>query len=87
VRLLEASCEATSEALSDRLDGELRWLRRQRVAHHIARCGRCRETFASLSRLVRALQLIRDEETVDGSSVVNDVLARIREGSAADGGS
>jgi predicted anti-sigma-YlaC factor YlaD len=55
VGLLEASCAAASEALSDRLDGELRGLRRLRVGRHLACCAGCRATIASLARLVTAL--------------------------------
>ena len=83
--LLEASCAATSEALSGRLEGELRGLRRRRVARHLTRCRRCRETLASLARLVNALRTIRDVEPNNRGSLVDDVLARIREGSTTDG--
>jgi len=87
VGLLQVSCAATSEALSDRLEGELHGLRRLRVARHLAGCGRCRETLVSLARLIRAPRQLREtEEPGNGSSVVDDVLARIRGGSAADGG-
>jgi len=83
--LLQASCAATAEALSDRLDDELRGLRRLRIASHLARCGRCREALSSLARLVRTLGTIGDAEPVEGGSVVDEVLGRIRGGSAADG--
>jgi predicted anti-sigma-YlaC factor YlaD len=85
VGLLEASCAATSEALSDWLDGELRGLRRLRVGRHIARCSGCREALASLGRLAQMLRLLQKVETVDAGLLVEDVLARIHEGSRADG--
>lgn len=83
----EASCAATSEALSARLEGELRGLRRRRVARHLARCTRCQQTLASLAWLVRALRTVRDVEPNNRGSLVDDVLARIREGSTTSGGS
>jgi predicted anti-sigma-YlaC factor YlaD len=84
VGLLEASCAATAEALSDRLEGDLRGLRRLRVARHLTRCVRCRATLASLARLVRALHSVRDVETDNCGSLVDDVLTRIQEGSSRD---
>lgn len=83
--LLEANCATTSEALSDRLEGELYGLRRLRVARHLAHCTRCRDTLASLARLLYALRTVRDVEPCNRGSRVDDVLARIRGGSAADG--
>jgi len=86
VGLLEASCAATAEALSERLEGELRGLRRLRVARHLSRCGRCRATLASLARLVQTLHRVREVETDDNrGSLVEDVLARIKEGSSEHG--
>ena len=84
---LEASCAATSDALSSRLEGELRGLRRRRVARHLARCSRCQHTLLSLARLVNALRTIRNVEPNNRGSLVDDVLARIREGSTTSGGS
>jgi predicted anti-sigma-YlaC factor YlaD len=78
VGLLESSCAATSEALSDRLDGELRGLRRVRVARHLARCGRCRETLESLGRLVHMLRELRSVEPTEGRSVTGDVIDGLR---------
>jgi anti-sigma factor RsiW len=86
VGLLEASCVTATDALSDRLEGELRGPRRLRVGRHLARCGRCRAALASLARVVQALRTIRDAETVGDGSVVEHVLGRIREGSERDGG-
>ncbi len=85
VGLLEASCAATAEALSDRLEDELRGLRRLRVARHLTRCGRCRATLASLARLVQMLHTAREVEADNRGSLVADVLARIGEGSSRDG--
>jgi predicted anti-sigma-YlaC factor YlaD len=85
VGLLEASCAATAEALSDRLEGELRGLRRLQVSRHLTRCRRCRATLASLARLVRALHSVRDVEADNCGSLVPDVLARIQEGSSGHG--
>ena len=82
--LLEASCAATAEALSDRLEGELRGLRRLRVARHLTRCVPCRATLASLARLVRTLHSARDVEADNCGSLVDDVLIRIQEGSSRD---
>jgi predicted anti-sigma-YlaC factor YlaD len=85
VGLLEASCRATAEALSDRLEGELRGLRRVRVSRHLARCARCRATLASLARLVRTLRTLGRAEPRARHSVAEQVLARIREGRAVNG--
>jgi predicted anti-sigma-YlaC factor YlaD len=85
VGLLEASCNATAEALSDRLEGELRGLRRLRVSRHLARCARCRTTLASLARLVQTLRILGRAEPRARHSVTGQVLARIREGSAVNG--
>jgi anti-sigma factor RsiW len=83
--LLDASCAATSEALSDRLDGELRGLRRLRVGRHLARCARCRVTLASLVRLVSALRATREVNDENDGSLVGPVMARIQEGSKLGG--
>jgi hypothetical protein len=85
VGLLEASCARTTDALSDRLECELRGLRRLRVGRHLARCGRCRAALASLARVVHALRTLRDAEHGGDRSVVEHVLGRIREGSERDG--
>jgi anti-sigma factor RsiW len=86
VGLLEASCAATAEALSDRLEGELRGLRRLRISRHLARCARCRVTLASLVRLVQALRALGGAEAPADRSVADRVLTRLREGSGVDGG-
>jgi predicted anti-sigma-YlaC factor YlaD len=85
VGLLEASCRATAEALSDRLEGELRRLRRVRVSRHLARCAHCRATLASLAPLVRTPRTLGRAEPRTGHSVAGQVVARIREGSAVNG--
>jgi predicted anti-sigma-YlaC factor YlaD len=84
VGVLEASCATTTKALSDRLEGELRGLRRLRVGRHLARCGRCRAALASLARAVHALRTLRDAEPVGHGTAVEQVLDRIREGSERD---
>jgi anti-sigma factor RsiW len=80
VGLLEASCSATAEALSDRLEGELRGLRRLRISRHLARCQRCRVTLASLVRVMQTLRALGGAEAPADRSVER-VLARLREGS------
>jgi predicted anti-sigma-YlaC factor YlaD len=85
VGLLEASCSATAEALSDRLEGELGGLRRLRISRHLARCAGCRATLASLARLLQTLRTLGRAELRAGDSVAEQVLARIREGSAVNG--
>lgn len=85
VGLLEASCRATAAALSDRLECELRGLRRVRVSRHLARCPRCRTTLASLARLVRTLRTHGRGEPRARHSVPEQVLARIRAGRAVNG--
>jgi predicted anti-sigma-YlaC factor YlaD len=82
---LEASCSATAEALSDRLEGELRGLRRLCVSRHLARCVRCRTTLVSLARMVQTLRTLGRAEPRARPSITEQVLSRIREGSAANG--
>ena len=84
MHLLEASCAATAEALSDRLEGELRGLRRVRVTRHLARCARCRRALTSLARLISLLRALPESDEGAGRSAVDGVLARIRGESAAD---
>lgn len=74
------SCEQTQEQLSDRLDGELRGLRRLRVAAHLARCDRCRAVLSSLSRTVEQVRLLgrADFAPPPTRSVSDDVVERIR---------
>jgi predicted anti-sigma-YlaC factor YlaD len=86
VGLLEASCAATGEALSDRLEGELRGLRRLRVSRHLARCTRCRATLASLARLVQTLRTFGAVETPAEHPLAERLIARIPEGRSVDGG-
>ena len=84
--LLETSCAATAEALSDRLEGELSGVRRLRVGRHLARCARCRATLASLARLVQRLGTLGAVEAPAEHSLAERVLARLREGRGVDGG-
>ena len=74
------SCEETQEQLSDRLEGDLRGLRRLRVAAHLARCDRCRAVMRSLSRTVEQVRLLGrgDFSPPPGPSVSDDVVERIR---------
>jgi predicted anti-sigma-YlaC factor YlaD len=74
VGLVQASCETTGQALSDSFDGDLRGLRKIRVARHLARCGRCRETLESLGRLVHMLRELRTMDSPQGRSVTDDVI-------------
>ncbi|NUR75903.1 MAG: hypothetical protein HOQ28_06425 [Thermoleophilia bacterium] len=69
--LLEASCAATAEALSDRLEGELHGLQRLRIDRHLARCSICRSTLASLTRLVHVLRTLGDAEAPTAVSRVD----------------
>jgi predicted anti-sigma-YlaC factor YlaD len=85
VGVLEASCAATAEALSDRLEGELGGMRRLRIGRHLARCARCRAMLALLARLVSTLRAVRAIEARPCASLVEDAVARIREGSEVDG--
>ena len=68
--LLEASCAATADALSDRLEGELGGLQRLRIDRDLARCTLCRSTLASLIRLVRVLRTLGDAEAPSAGSRV-----------------
>lgn len=77
VGLLQASCETTGDALSDRVDDELHGLRKIRVARHLARCGRCRETLESLGRLLHVLRELRTLDSPAGRSVRDDVIDRL----------
>lgn len=74
------SCEETQEQLSDRLDGELRGLRRLRVSLHLSRCDRCRAVMRSLSRTVEQVRLLGRADFVPppGPSVTDVVAERIR---------
>jgi anti-sigma factor RsiW len=84
VGLLEASCTATAQALSDRIDDELRGLRRLRVSRHLARCTRCHATLASLARLVQALRTLPSVQTAEAHTLIEQALMRIKEGSGVD---
>lgn len=74
------SCEETQEQLSDRLEGDLRGLRRLRVAAHLSRCDRCRAVMRSLSRTVEQVRLLAQADFFPppGPSVTDDVVERIR---------
>jgi predicted anti-sigma-YlaC factor YlaD len=85
VGLLVASCKATSKTLSDRLDDELRGLRRLRVGRHLARCSGCRATLDSLARVTKTLRSAREVQADSGGSLVESVLARIQDRSTVDG--
>lgn len=79
MRLIEGSCEETSECLSLHLEGELRGWRRLRVARHLARCERCQAVLESLGRAVRHLRSLARTELAASPSVADAVLVRIRE--------
>lgn len=80
MKLVTGSCEETQEQLSDRLDGDLRGLRRLRVAAHLAHCDRCRAVLRSLSRTVEQVRALGRADFVPppGRSVSDDVVERIR---------
>lgn len=74
------SCEETGERLSDRLEGELRGLRRLRVAAHLSRCDRCRAVLRSLTRTVDQVRELgrADFAPPPAGSVTDGVVERIR---------
>ena len=78
--VLVGSCEETGERLSDRMEGELRGLRRLRVAAHLSRCDRCRAVLRSLTRTVDQVRTLGqvDFAPPPSSSVTDDVVERIR---------
>lgn len=78
--LWNGSCHETGEHLSDHLDGELRGLRRLRVARHLARCELCQAVLRSLIRTLEELRSLGQVEPAAAPSVVPAVAARIREG-------
>jgi 7,8-dihydro-6-hydroxymethylpterin dimethyltransferase len=59
------------EPLSERLEGELRGLRRLRVSRHLARCARCYAKLESLARLVQALRPLRSRQAASARSVTS----------------
>jgi len=76
------SCEETQAQLSARLEGELRGLRRLRVAAHLARCHGCQSVMRSLARTVEQVRLLGKAPDFapaqPGQSVSDDVAERIR---------
>ncbi len=78
--LLVGSCEETGEQLSDRMEGELRGLRRLRVAAHLSRCDRCRAVLRSLTRTVDQVRTLGQVDFMPppAGSVTDDVVERIR---------
>ena len=74
------SCEETQARLSDRMEGELRGLRRLRVSMHLLGCDRCRAVFRSLVRTVGHVHELGHQDFApppDGS-VTESVVERIR---------
>jgi predicted anti-sigma-YlaC factor YlaD len=74
------SCEETQEQLSDRMEGQLRGLRRLRVSMHLIGCDRCR---AVLRSLIRTVEHVHELGRVDfapspDGSVTDRVIERIR---------
>jgi predicted anti-sigma-YlaC factor YlaD len=74
------TCHETGEHLSAHLDGELRGLRRLRIACHLARCELCQAVLRSLLRTLEELRSLGRTEFAPEPSVVPAVVARIREG-------
>lgn len=77
--LWNGSCHETGEHLSEHLEGELRGLRRLRVARHLARCELCQAVLRSLIRTLEELRSLAPAAPAPAPSVVPAVVARIRE--------
>lgn len=77
--LWNGTCHETGEHLSEQLDGELRGLRRLRVARHLARCELCQAVLRSLIRTLEELRSLGKIHPAPAPSVVPTVMARIRE--------
>jgi anti-sigma factor RsiW len=74
-----ATCAETGAHLSDYLDGELRGLRRWRVARHLDFCPHCQAVLRSLRRTVERLrELGATEPNASTDSVADEVIERIR---------
>ncbi|MEZ5102739.1 MAG: zf-HC2 domain-containing protein [Thermoleophilia bacterium] len=73
---LVGSCEQTAEQLSDHLEGDLKGVRRLRVALHLSRCEPCRALLRSLGRTVDLVRGLGGEEPT-GPSVADEVARRI----------
>jgi anti-sigma factor RsiW len=77
-RLLMGSCAETAARMSDHADGELRGLRRLRVAGHLARCERCRAIYEALVATIAGLRSLGAEQPEARPDLALDVVARIR---------
>jgi anti-sigma factor RsiW len=75
--LWQGNCEETERHLSDRVDGELRGLRRFRILRHLARCELCAAALESLRRTVESLWVLGRPETAPALSLADDVVERI----------
>jgi predicted anti-sigma-YlaC factor YlaD len=75
--LFTASCAVTARHLSEHLDGELRGLRRLRVARHLGECPRCRAVYETLVRTVSSLRALGRELPPERPELADAVVRRI----------
>jgi predicted anti-sigma-YlaC factor YlaD len=86
-RLFEANCEETSEHMSEHLEGELRGMRRVRVARHLSHCPLCSAVLRSLANTVEQLRSLgRVGFPSSTSSTADAVVGRIRREAAEPAG-
>lgn len=77
-RWWQGDCDETEEHLSDHLEGEVRALRRGRIARHLARCALCRAAFESLRRTVDELRRLGRAQLLPAPQLTDAVIERIQ---------
>jgi len=75
---LQASCAETARHLSDYADGELRGIRRFRVARHLAACEHCQALFRALLATIESLRGLGRSEPPARPELADAVVERIR---------
>jgi predicted anti-sigma-YlaC factor YlaD len=76
---LNGTHEETQRLMSEYVEGDLRGLRRWRVARHLARCEPCRALYRAFLSALDNLRALRGAEPAAKPEIADAVVERIRE--------
>jgi anti-sigma factor RsiW len=76
--ILNGSCGGTARFMSAYADGDLRRIRRWRVARHLQRCERCQAVYRALLATIDGLRGIARAEPPARPGLADEVVERIR---------
>ncbi|MEW6581337.1 MAG: zf-HC2 domain-containing protein [Actinomycetota bacterium] len=74
-----ADCHEAARLMSELADGQLRGLRRWRVARHVLMCEICAPIYRGLLATIESVRSLAADRPPPSPSFVDDVVTRIRD--------